>query len=132
MIDAVEALATDVPGVGGGIVFDSYGGAINQVAAADTAFVHRDAIACAQYSVTYGSASPSPSIVAAAQAWLEQTQSSFAPYRHAAPIRTTSIRRCPTGPRPTTGRTCPRLMEVKRAYDPDDLFHFAQSVPLPT
>ena len=29
MIAAVEALGTDVPGVGGGIVFDSYGGVIN-------------------------------------------------------------------------------------------------------
>ncbi len=59
MIDAVEALGSEVPGVGGGIVFDSYGGVISQVAAGDTAFVHRDAIACAQYSVTYASASPS-------------------------------------------------------------------------
>ncbi len=45
MIDAVEALGNDVPGVGGGITFDSYGGVISQLAAGDTAFVHRDAIA---------------------------------------------------------------------------------------
>src|SRR6185437_4589136 len=67
MIDAVEALGNDVPGVGGGITFDSYGGVINMVAPDATAFVHRDAIACAQYSVTYATATPPPSVVAGAK-----------------------------------------------------------------
>ncbi len=131
MIDAVNALASDVPGVGGGIVFDSYGGAINQVAAADTAFVHRDAIACAQYSVSYGSASPSPSVVAAAQAWLERMQSSFAPIARGS-YQNYIDPTLPDWARAYYGSNLPRLMEVKRAYDPGDLFHFAQSVPLPT
>jgi hypothetical protein len=41
--------------------------------------VHRSAIACAQYSVTYAGPSPSPTTVAAARNWLDQTQASFAP-----------------------------------------------------
>jgi len=92
--------------------------------------VHRDAIACAQYSVSYGSASPSPSVVAAAQAWLEEVQSSFAPIARGS-YQNYIDPTLPDWARAYYGSNLPRLMEVKRAYDPADLFHFAQSVPLP-
>jgi FAD/FMN-containing dehydrogenase len=131
MISAVEAVATDVPGVGGGIVFDSYGGVINQVAPGDTAFVHRGAIACAQYSITYPSASPPPSVVAAAKSWLDQTQSSFAPYARGS-YQNYIDPSLPNWAQAYYGSNLPRLKKVKAAYDPHDVFHFAQSIPLPT
>jgi hypothetical protein len=131
MIDAVEALGAQVPEVGGGIVFDGYGGAINQVAAGDTAFVHRDAIACAQYSVTYPSPNPGPTVTSAARSWLEQTQGVFAPYARGS-YQNYIDPTLPDWARAYYGANLPRLMEVKGRYDPDDLFHFAQSIPLPT
>jgi hypothetical protein len=130
IISAVESLGNEVPGVGGGITFDSYGGVINQVSAAETAFVHREAIACAQYSVTYASASPSPSVVAGAQSWLSQTESTFAPYAQGSYQNYID----PTLPNWTQayyGANLPRLMAVKKSYDPDNVFHFKQSIPLP-
>jgi hypothetical protein len=130
MIDAVEALGNDVPGVGGGITFDSYGGVINAVAPGATAFVHRDAVACAQYSVTYATASPSPSVVAGAKSWLDQTERAFAPYAHGSYqnyIDPTLL----NWAQAYYGDNLPRLMTVKKAYDPDNVFHFAQSIPLP-
>ena len=130
VISAVEALGTDVPGVGGGIVFDSYGGVINELAPGDTAFVHRGAIACAQYSVTYASASPSPAVVAAARNWLEQTQASFAPYAQGA-YQNYIDPTLPDWAEAYYGTNLPRLREVKGVYDADDAFHFAQSIPLP-
>ena len=61
ILSALSSLPASLPGAGGGVVFDGYGGAINQVAASDTAFVHRNAVSCAQYSVTYANTSPSQS-----------------------------------------------------------------------
>jgi FAD/FMN-containing dehydrogenase len=130
MIDAVEALASDVTGVGGGITFDSYGGVISQVAASETAFVHRDAIACAQYSVTYASANPTASVVAGAHRWLEQTQDSFAPYAQGS-YQNYIDPTLPDWAQAYYGANLPRLQKVKRSYDPDNVFHFAQSIPLP-
>jgi FAD/FMN-containing dehydrogenase len=128
VISAVEALATQVPGVGGGIVFDSYGGVINQLAPGDTAFVHRHAIACAQYSVTYPGA-PGPATVAAARRWLDQTQASFAPYAQGA-YQNYIDPTLSDWAEAYYGTNLPRLMEVKGVYDPEDAFHFAQSIPL--
>jgi FAD/FMN-containing dehydrogenase len=129
MISAVEALASEVPGVGGGIVFDSYGGVINQLAPGDTAFVHRNAIACAQYSVTYGGTGSS-STIAGARIWLDQVQTSFAPYAQGA-YQNYIDPTLPDWAQAYYGTNLPRLMDVKHAYDADDVFHFAQSIPLP-
>jgi FAD/FMN-containing dehydrogenase len=130
MIDAVEALGNEVSGVGGGITFDSYGGVISRVAASDTAFVHRDAIACAQYSVTYAGASPTASVVAGAHRWLEQTQGSFAPYAQGS-YQNYIDPTLPNWARAYYGANLPRLQKVKKSFDPDNVFHFAQSIPLP-
>jgi FAD/FMN-containing dehydrogenase len=129
VVQAVDALASEVPGVSGGIVFDGYGGVINQVPSHATAFVHRDAIACAQYSITYPAASPSPTVVAAAHSWLEQTQSSFAPYAKGS-YQNYIDPTLPDWAQAYYGTNLTRLTKIKRTYDPDDVFHFAQSVPL--
>jgi hypothetical protein len=131
MIDAVEALGNDVPGVGGGITFDSYGGAINEVAPGATAFVHREAIACAQYSVTYATATPSPSVVTGAKSWLDQTERSFAPYARGS-YQNYIDPTLPNWAQAYYGDNLPRLMQVKKSYDPGNVFHFAQSIPLPS
>ncbi len=49
----------------------------------DTAFVHRRALACAQYSITFGS-TPTPSLMSAAGNWLAHTGTAFAPYERGA------------------------------------------------
>ncbi len=129
VVAAVERLATEVPGAGGGIVFDGYGGAINRVAPADTAFVHRRAIACAQYSVSYATAPPTPSASVAAHAWLAQTQQVFAPHAQGSYQNYIDPTQSDWA-RAYYGSNLPRLVEIKRRHDPTDLFNFAQSIPL--
>jgi hypothetical protein len=130
VLDAVDGLAAAVPGVGGGIVFDSYGGAIGRLAPGDTAFVHRHAIACAQYSVSYADGNPSSAVVAATRSWLDQTQQTFAPYAEGS-YQNYMDPTLPNWAEAYYGTNLARLSKVKGVYDPDDVFHFAQSIPLP-
>lgn len=128
IVSALSSLPATLPGAGSGVVFDGYGGLINKIGPSETAFVHRDAIACAQYSITFPSASPDPSTMATASAWLENlhqnfstvTQGSYQNY-----IDPTLV----GWQRAYYGANLARLRRVKQRYDPDDVFHFAQSIP---
>jgi FAD/FMN-containing dehydrogenase len=128
IVSALASLPTLLPGAGGGVVFDGYGGAVNQVAAGDTAFVHRAAVSCAQYSITYPGAPPSQSQRSAAAEWLDHLQQAFEPvsqgsYQNYIDPTLTDWQQA------YYGSNLPRLQQVKRKYDPDDMFHFAQSIP---
>jgi len=132
VVQAVESLNQQLPQDGGGFVFDAYGGAINRVAATDTAFVHRDALAGVQYSVTWSTSSSSPSspssVATTAASWLATAQSALAPYVSGAYQNYID----PTQPDWLTayyGVNVARLVQVKQSVDPDDFFHFAQSIP---
>ena len=128
IVSALSNLPATLPGAGGGIVFDAYGGQINQIGTDETAFVHRSAIACAQYSITYPSAPPSPTASAAASAWLDNLHHLFAPatqgsYQNYIDPTLTDWQEA------YYGTNLPRLRQVKQKYDPDRVFHFGQSIP---
>ena len=127
VVDAVTTLSQTQPGSGGGMVFDSYGGAINAVRPDSTAFVHRDALACIEYSVSWGPGA-SASVMADAQSWLGDTQGQLAPYSHGA-YQNYIDPTLADWQQAYYGSNLPRLVDVKRSYDPDDVFHFAQSIP---
>ncbi len=126
--DAVVALDRDVPDVGGGISFDAYGGAINRVRPGATAFVHRDAIAGAQWSCSWSAGAPA-SLVSSAQAWLSATARGVAPFTAGA-YQNYIDPTLADWARAYYGTNLPRLVGIKRKVDPEDFFHFAQSIPL--
>ena len=127
LVSALSTLPATLPGAGGGIVFDGYGGAINTVGASETAFVHRAAVACAQYSITYPSAPPSAAATSAAGAWLDNLHSVFAPVTQGS-YQNYIDPTLADWQHAYYGANLPRLRQVKGAYDPDDVFHFAQSI----
>jgi hypothetical protein len=128
IVSALSTLPATIPGAGGGVVFDGYGGLINQIEASETAFVHRNAVACAQYSITYPAASPDLSATSAASAWLDNMHRIFSPvtqgsYQNYIDPTLTDWQQA------YYGANLPRLRQIKQKYDPDDAFHFAQSIP---
>jgi FAD/FMN-containing dehydrogenase len=128
IISALSTLPASLPGAGGGVVFDGYGGVINKVGASDTAFVHRSAVSCAQYSITYAGAPPAQSQKTTAADWLDHVQQAFAPVTQGSYqnyIDPTLV----GWQQAYYGSNLPRLRQVKGRYDPDDVFHFAQSIP---
>jgi FAD/FMN-containing dehydrogenase len=85
----------------GAVLLDPYGGAVNRVAPGATAFVHRDQLYSAQLLAYWAS-----------QAYQNYIDPSLAGWEQA-----------------YYGSNLPRLRDVKRHYDPDQVFRFAQSIP---
>ncbi|HVC68812.1 MAG TPA: FAD-binding oxidoreductase [Acidimicrobiales bacterium] len=127
-VQAVETFHADVPALGGGIVFDAYGGAINRVRPEESAFVHRQALCAMQTSTSWGPGA-SPATVGAARSWLRQSAAGVAPYVSPYAYQNYIDPSLADWPEAYYGTNLPRLVEIKRRYDPDDLFHFAQSIP---
>jgi hypothetical protein len=125
-VGAVDDLARTLPGTGGGIVFDALGGAINAVDPAATAFVHRNAISGIQTSVATGT---SPSSVAQGRSWLAHVAATVADYVDGAAYQNYIDPTLVDWATAYYGANFPRLVSVKAAHDPDDVFHFAQSIP---
>ena len=128
VVDAVENLHSRAPTLGGGLAFDAYGGEINAVPSSQTAFVHREALACIQATYSWSSATSSAEIAAGA-AWLEYLDASvFDPSTGA--YQNYIDPTLADWQSAYYGSNLNRLQVVKRAYDPANLFSFAQSIPL--
>lgn len=115
----------------GGILLDACGGAINRVAADATAFVHRDQLFSAQYSANWNAGAPS-SIVAANNAWLASTWHALRPYASGTAYQNYIDPALADWQHAYYGANLSRLQQVKAIYDPTNLFHFQQSIPLPS
>ena len=114
----------------GEAIFDSWGGAINRVAPDATAFVHRQALASAQYDATFPPR-VGPGAVRAAQQWLDSWYASLRPHVSGEAYQNYIDPALPNWAHAYYGPNLARLAQVKAKWDPDDVFSFAQSIPLP-
>jgi len=114
----------------GAVAFDSWGGAINRVASDATAFVHRAALASAQYGANYGPA-PAASDVRGAQAWMDSWYASLRPYVSGQAYQNYIDPQLGDWAHAYYGVNLSRLQQVKAKWDPDNTWRFAQSIPMP-
>ena len=127
IVSAVESFQRELPGLGGGLAFDSYGGAINAVAADATAFVHRNALCQLQMSGSWGPGA-STSTAAAVAAWLSETATALSRYTNGEAYQNYIDPTLGDWPQAYYGANLARLRYVKRTYDPDRVFDFAQAI----
>ena len=122
-IGALRNLASPVAAI-----FEAYGGAINRVAETATAFPHRgDTRFCLQYYAEWSSASSTNGKVAAVRALYAAMRPHVPGYSYVNYIDLDLPDYAPAYYK----ANLPRLQTVKQQYDPDNFFHFAQSIPLP-
>jgi hypothetical protein len=127
-VAGVQDLADQDPTLGGGLVFDAYGGAINTVTPAATAFVHRNALCCIESSVSWTTTTPAATISLGRQ-WLAQSATTMAPYTDGGAYQNYIDPTLVNWQQAYYGANLPRLSQVKTTYDPDGVFRFAQSIP---
>lgn len=128
LLRAVERWPGSSNDDGAGAALFASGGAINRVPAAATAFVHRGQFALLATEATWTAADQRRTVDANVD-WLEGLAEGLAPYV------THSAYQNFIDPSQTDweaayyGANLERLTRVKRRYDPDDVFHFEQSIP---
>ncbi len=110
----------------GGVSFDLLGGAAGPGAPDATAFVHRAALATAQYTATWsdGASAPAPF-----DSYVRGFRSAMRPWLGDAAYVNYADASISDYARAYWGANLPRLQQVKRRVDPHGLFTFAQSVP---
>lgn len=128
IVAAVAAGAQTKKLVEGGASFDSLGGAVADVAAADTAVPWRSALATVQYTATWAyadaHADPTPF-----DAFVRAERRALTPWVGTAAYVNYADPSIADFAPAYWGDNLPRLEQVKRRYDPHDVFSFAQSVP---
>ena len=125
-VGAVTDLRQALPGVGGGLVFDAYGGAINTVAPGATAFVHRDKLCGIQATVA---TAVSEVALSSGRQWLAHQADAVSGYVDGSAYQNYIDPTLADWQRAYYGTNLARLIRVKERYDPDDVFSFAQSIP---
>lgn len=107
-------------------VIYTLGGAISRVASDATAFVHRSEKMLITFQSNWTNATDDDSNVE----WVEGIHQAMEPYSTGGAYVNIPDRSLQNWPYAYYGDNFPRLMKVKKEYDPDNVFNFQQSIPV--
>jgi FAD binding domain/Berberine and berberine like len=108
---------------GAALIFDASGGAINRVHAADTAFVHRNALFSIQYFSSWVGAG------AGDLHWIRSLYAAMRPFVSGFAYQNYIDPDLKSWRHAYYGSNLRRLVQVKRKHDPHGFFRFAQGIP---
>ncbi len=111
----------------GKVLVESGDGAVRDMPADATAFVHRDALFVAQYQARWTRSAPAE-VAEANMAWVAGLDAAVAPYRSGSSYQNYIDPKLEDWERAYYGANLERLRAVKARVDPDDVFRFAQSI----
>ena len=106
-----------------------WGGKVSEVASDATAFVHRDADFLFKSEVLWEPTDDTDLIIENLD-WVEEFHASMQPYLSGGAYQNFVDRSQENWAEAYYGENLPRLVEMKRKWDPDNLFRFQQSIPL--
>ena len=131
LVAAIERYPRTGPAGGSaGVAFDAMGGAINRVGRGSTAFVHRSGLFTAQYTANYPDGVTGGTGADRSWSWLDGVWSAMRPYASGEAYQNYVDPRLTGWEQAYYGSNAARLQSVKRSYDPTNLFHFPQSIPV--
>ncbi|WBO65387.1 FAD-binding oxidoreductase [Streptomyces camelliae] len=113
-----------VRGGAGSIAFTALGGAVNRVSPTATAFVHRRSRMLAQYFTSWGAGASG----ATAQSWLSSAHAAMRPYASGAAYQNYTDPTLSDWRTAYYGDAATRLGKVKKQYDPQRFFSYAQGL----
>jgi FAD/FMN-containing dehydrogenase len=113
---------------GGGVALFAWGGAMNRVPVDATAFSHRDALFLLAFDTSW-EPEDSHKVVKANLHWIREFFDAMQPYVSDQAYQNFIDPALKNWQQAYYGANFERLVEVKKTYDPDDVFHFAQSIP---
>lgn len=108
------------------VQLENYGGAINKIAPASTAFPHRTGTL---FSLQYQAYWKPGAGEAANMAWVKQFRQAMQPFVSGGAYSNYCDQAIADWPRAYYGANFARLTQIKAKYDPDNFFRFPQSIP---
>lgn len=103
---------------------DAFGGLANRISSDATAFVHRDTLFWCHLQKHWTDQDDSPTNIA----WITDFYDELKPHLSGAYINAPD-RDLPNALQEYYGTNLPRLIRTKRKWDPDNVFHYQQSIP---
>ncbi|MFG2815822.1 FAD-binding oxidoreductase [Streptomyces sp. NPDC048410] len=123
-VDTLLQRVGAMSGGAGSVALTALGGAVNRVSPTATAFVHRRSRMLAQYLASWDAGTSG----SAARSWLDSVHTAMRPHASGAAYQNYTDAALTDWRRAYYGSAGPRLGEVKKRYDPDRFFGYAQGL----